>query len=175
MRRSLLVLGSAFALAVAASPVSAQFKVGIHGAALTGLQTVITAGTTATIADANATYGLGARLMLDPPLFPVAVVGSATYYFPEGDGSYYEGTLAGQLRLPLPIVKPYVTGGYQVKKASGGDSDTGFMAGIGLQLDFMMSFFLEGTFEFNEDVTVGTAALDTTPLVIKGGIMFGGG
>lgn len=173
MRRYMFVLGSAFALAVLANPVEAQFKVGLHGAVLTGVDAVTISGSSATIDRASATFGAGARLMLDPPLLPFAVVGSGTYYSMDA-GKYYEGTLAGQLRIPLPIIKPYVTGGLQYKKPEGVDADTGFMAGLGVQLDFMLSLFLEATLEFNEDATIGTETIDNSPLVIKGGILFGG-
>ena len=60
------------------------------------------------------------------------------------------------------------------RRATGADAQNGLMAGLGVQLDFMLSLFLEATFEFNEDVTFGSESLDTNPLVIKGGILFGG-
>ncbi len=173
MRRFLFVLGSAVALAAFANPVDAQFKFGAHGAVLTGLDAVTISGTSTTIDRADAEYGLGGRVMFDPPLLPFAVVGSATYYFVDID-KYYTATLAGQLRIPLPIVKPYATAGLQTRRATGADAQNGLMAGLGVQLDFMLSLFLEATFEFNEDVTFGSESLDTNPLVIKGGILFGG-
>ena len=173
MRRFMFVLGSAFALAAFANPVDAQFKVGAHGAVLTGIDQVTISGTSTTIDRASAEYGLGGRVMFDPPLLPFAVVGSATYYFVDVD-KYYTATLAGQLRIPLPIIKPYVTAGLQTRRATGDPAKNGLMAGLGVQLDFMLSLFLEATMEFNDDVTFGTASLDQSPLVIKGGILFGG-
>lgn len=175
MRRFMFVFGTVFAFVALANPVDAQFKIGAHGAVMTGLDAVTFNGTSTTIDRADATYGVGARLMFDPPLVPFAVVGSGTYYLTDDtEGSYYTGTVAGQLRLPLPVIKPYVTGGLQLRKAEGADSQTGIMAGIGVQLDFMLSLFLEGTFEFNDSVTLSGTELDTNPLVIKGGILFGG-
>lgn len=174
MRRLLLPFATALALVALAQPVDAQLKFGAHGAVITGLDEVTVGGITAN-SGINGTFGLGGRVMLDPPLLPVALVGSGTYYFmEEGMGSYYTGTLAGQLRLPLPIVKPYATLGYQLRKSEGADSQTGFMLGAGVQLDLGLSLFLEGTFEIGEDLTVATTEIDTNSIVIKGGVLFGG-
>lgn len=171
MRRYLLALGTVGMLAVVASPAEAQLRFGAHGALLTGLEEVQIAGQD--INTINGTPGLGGRLMLDPPLLPFAVVGSGTYYLTdETEGSYWTGTVAGQLRLPLPIVKPYATAGWQVRKAEGADSQNGLMVGAGVQLDFMVSVFLEGTFEFNEGASISGQEIDTTPFVIKGGLLF---
>ena len=122
--------------------------------------------------------------MLDPPLLPFAAVGSYTKYFPEGDGSAWTATLAGQLRIPLPIVKPYVTGGWQFRpEVVDGVSANGPMVGAGLQLDLGLSLFLEGTFELASDLLdtdldpsglLGLpSAIDQNRIVIKGGLMFG--
>lgn len=171
MRRLLMPLTAAFALVALAQPVDAQLKFGAHGAVITGIDEVTISNVTYN-SGINGTFGLGGRAMLDPPLLPVALVGSATYYFM--DTSYYTGTLAGQLRLPLPIIKPYATLGYQLRKSEGADSETGFMLGAGVQLDLGVSLFLEGTFEIGEDLTVAQEDIDTNSIVIKGGILFGG-
>lgn len=176
MRRVLLTISAALVLAVFTNPVDAQFKFGAHGAVITGLDEVIVGGT-----DLNAisgTFGLGGRVMLDPPLFPIALVGSYTKYFPDGDGSFWTGTLAAQLRLPLPIIKPYVTGGYQIRPKDALDESTnGLMVGLGLQVDLGLSLFLEGTFEMSDEIPTGVTglatAVDTNRIVIKGGLMFG--
>jgi hypothetical protein len=170
MRRCLLTLTAALALAVAAAPAEAQLKFGAHGAVLTGLDEVTVLGVPYNTF--NNTFGLGGRVMLDPPLLPVALVGSGTYYFAEGDTNYWTGTLAGQLRLPLPVVKPYATLGWQIRNRYD-ETENGLMAGIGMQLDLAVSLFLEGAIEVGSDLTVGTTDIDTTQIVIKGGLMFG--
>jgi hypothetical protein len=173
MRRLLLPFAASFALVALAQPVDAQLKFGAHGAVITGLDEVTDAGTAVTTI--NGTFGLGGRVMLDPPLLPVALVGSGTYYLTDDtEPSYYTATLAGQLRLPLPVVKPYATLGYQYRKSEGADAETGFMLGAGLQLDFAVSLFLEGTFEVGDDIAVAAEQLNTNRIVFKGGVLFGG-
>ena len=71
MRCLFLTLSVAVACVALAQPVDAQFKLGIQGAAITSLADPTLEGT----------LGAGARLMLDPPLFPLALVGSGVYYF----------------------------------------------------------------------------------------------
>jgi hypothetical protein len=115
--------------------------------------------------------------MLDPPLFPLGVIGSATYYFPDIDDlTYWTATAAAQLRLPLPVVKPYVLAGWQLRRTGFMDesgNENGPMVGAGVQLDFALSLFLEGTMEFNDEITEAPD-FDNNPIVIKGGILFGG-
>lgn len=177
MKRFMSVLGALVALAVATNSADAQLKFGVHGAAIASVDEVLVSGQNVNVP--SGTYGVGARAMIDPPLMPVALVGSYTYYFPE-DGDLWTATLAAQLRLPLPVVKPYVTAGYQLRPEDlGGNSQNGFMVGAGLQLDFMLSLFLEGGFELgNEidpaDISGLTDAVDTNRIVLKGGILFGG-
>lgn len=178
MRRFLFALSTVFAFAVMANPVDAQIKFGVHGAAITGLDEVVIAGQNVGVP--SGTYGVGGRAMLAPPLLPFALVASATKYFPEGDGSLWTATLAGQLRIPLPIIKPYVTAGYQVRPKDGADnSQNGLMVGAGVQLDLAVSIFLEGGLEIGKDLDPAdfpglAAALDTNRIVVKGGVMFGG-
>jgi hypothetical protein len=112
---------------------------------------------------------------LQPPLLPIGVVGQGVYYFPEGDGSYMTYSLAAQLRLPLPVFNPYAIGGWQWRRSSNGTSETvnGAMIGVGVQLNLAVSVFLEGSFEFNDEVT-GVPDFDNNPIVIKGGVLLGG-
>ena len=171
MRRVLLTLSALLLMVVLVNPVDAQIKFGAHGAVITGLDEVLVAGQN--VAVPSGTFGLGGRAMLDPPLLPIALVASGTYYFADGDESLWTGTLAGQLRIPLPIIKPYVTAGYQLRP----NDASGFMVGAGLQLDLVVSLFLEGGFELGDDIDFsalgGPAAYSTSRLVIKGGLMFG--
>ena len=159
MRRFLFALGVTAAVALSANPVDAQLKYGVQGAIITGLDEVIIAGSD--VNSINGTFGLGARVMLDPPLFPLGVIGSATYYFVE------EGA-------PLPIVKPYVLGGWQVRNTEGADGESGPVVGLGVQLGLGVSLFLEGTFELADDIEItGLEAIDRNRIVIKGGALLG--
>jgi hypothetical protein len=47
------------------------------------------------------------------------------------------------------------------------------MIGVGVQLNLAVSVFLEGSFEFNDEVT-GFPDFDNNPIVIKGGVLLGG-
>lgn len=171
MRRFMYAIMAVFALAVLAQPADAQLKFGGHLALSTGVDELVVNGENVNALDG--TFGLGARAMVDPPLLPVGGYVSATYYFPEADISYWTGTAALQLRLPAPVVKPYGLAGWQVRNSEG-ESENGPMLGLGLQLDFMVSAFLEATFEFHDEIETATD-FDNNPLVIKGGILFGGG
>ena len=171
MRRLLPTLFVAAACLALAQPVDAQFKFGVQGALITSVEA-------ATALDTDGTSGLGARLMLDPPLFPLALVGSGVYYFPDCgaiDCSFWTASIAAQLRLPTPVVSPYIMGGWQIRRAEedGASTETsGPLAGIGVQLNFALSLFIEATMEFNDEITA-MPDLDTDPIVIKGGILIG--
>lgn len=168
MRRFTYVLSAAFALALLATPAHAQLKFGAQASLVTGLDEA---------SALDGTFGLGGRVMVDPPILPLGGFVDATYYFPEGDVSYWTATAAAQLRLPLPVVRPYALLGYQlrgVEVLNQSDTDGGFVVGAGVQLNFMMSLFLEGTYEFNED-NPAAPDFDNDPIVIKGGVLFGGG
>lgn len=173
MRRFMSVLSAVFALAVMTAPADAQLKFGAQASLITGLEDA---------SSLDGTFGLGGRAMVDPPLLPVGGFVDATYYFPDDSGtgsdlSYWTATAAAQLRLPLPVVRPYALVGYQLRRSSfgdEGDTDGGFVVGAGVQLNFMLSLFLEGTFEFNED-DPAFPDLDNDPIVFKGGVLFGGG
>ncbi|MDX1645955.1 MAG: outer membrane beta-barrel protein [Longimicrobiales bacterium] len=178
MHRFMSALSALFVLAIQASPSEAQIKLGAQAGIITSIDAIE--------ADAggsleSGTLGLGARAMIDPPLLPLGGFVSGTYYFP-GDGlTYWTATAAAQLRLPLPVVKPYAVAGWQINRSSietvDGDLSTtenGPVIGLGVQFDFMVSLFLEGTFEFDALGDIGGTDLDTDPIVIKGGVLFGG-
>lgn len=176
MRRLLLILTMAVASVALARPASAQLpiKYGVQAAYMTGLED-LSASVPAGVSDLNGTFGLGARVALQPPVLPVGLVGQGVYYFPEGDGSYMTYSLAAQLRLPLPMVSPYAIAGWQFRRSSGGGSsntESGAMVGAGIQLNLGLSLFLEGTLEFNEEISTAPD-FDNNPIVIKGGIMLG--
>lgn len=174
MRRLLLTLTVAVASVALVQPASAQLpiKYGVQGAFMTSLDEV-TGGP-----DYNGTLGLGARVALQPPVLPIGVVGQGVYYFPDCAGfdcSYMTYSLAAQLRLPLPMVSPYAIGGWQWRRSGfEGTSNTenGAMVGLGVQLNLGVSLFLEGTLEFNEELSTDPD-FDNDPIVIKGGILLG--
>jgi len=174
MRRLLLTLTVAVASVALAQPASAQIplKFGIQGAVQTAIDDLPT-GAPAGIPDLNGTFGLGARVALQPPVLPIGVVGQGVYYFPDA-GSYMTYSLAAQLRLPLPLVSPYAIAGWQWRRTTpdGGDASTenGFMAGAGVQLNLGLALFLEGTFEMGNPEQPD---FDNSPIVIKGGILLG--
>lgn len=172
MRRLLLSLTVVAASVALAQPASAQLpiKYGIQGA----VQTAVDEATAL-----DGTFGLGARVALQPPVLPIGVVGQGVYYFPDCDDcSYLTYSLAAQLRIPLPMLSPYAIGGWQFRRTSAGDdsnTESGPMVGIGVQLNLGVSLFLEGTMEFNETpegLPSGTD-FDNDPIVIKGGILLG--
>ena len=174
MRRMLLTLSTVFALVALAAPADAQFKFGAQGAVITGVddQSTILPGAP----DLNGVFGVGARLAVQPPLSPLGLVGQGVYYFPDADDyGYMTYSIAAQLRMSTPVISPYVLGGWQWRRTStGGTSATesGAMVGVGVQLNFGLALFLEGIFEFHDEVT-STPEFDNSPFVIKGGIIFG--
>ena len=171
MRRMLLTLSTVCALVALAAPVDAQIKIGVQGAMISSLEDL---GTDP--ADLNGTFGAGVRAALQPPIFPLGLVAQGVYYFPDLDDlSLATYSLAAQLRLPLPVISPYAIGGWQWRRASAGgmsSTESGLMVGVGVQLSF--GLFVEGTMELNEEVT-GFPDFDNDPIVIKAGIIFGGG
>lgn len=173
MRRVLPILTVAILAATLAQPVEAQFKYGVQGATMAGLEDVSGIPTASSL---NGTFGIGARAAFQPPLLPVGVVGQGVYYFPEGEGSYMTYSLAGQLRLPLPVVNPYAIGGWQWRRTSvdgfPSNTENGPMVGVGVQLNLAVAVFLETTMEFNDEIP-DAPDFDVNPIVIKGGVMLG--
>ena len=170
MRRTLLTLAVALLCASLAQPASAQFKFGVQGASITSVDA-------AANVDLGGTFGLGGRVMLDPPLFPLALVGGAVYYFPDctGDCSFWTASLVANLRLPTPIVSPYLLGGWQTRRTevnNVSNNESGPVLGVGVQFNFMLSLFLEATMEFHDDIAA-QPDFDTDPIVIKGGVLIG--
>ena len=174
MRRSFLTLATAFALVALAAPADAQFSFGAQGAVITGVDDLSTILPGAP--DLNNTYGLGARVVVQPPALPIGFVGQGIYYFPDADDySYSTYSLAARFRLSIPLISPYGLGGWQWRRTStGGTSNTesGAMIGVGVELNLGVSLFLEGTYEFTEELS-GNPDFVNAPIVIKAGIMFG--
>jgi hypothetical protein len=168
MRRFVFAIGAVLVFAVLANPVDAQLKFGVHAAMVSGFDTAID--------DAlglNGKFGAGGRLGIELPALPIGVYAMGTYYFPSGtDVSYYTASLMAKLGLPLPIISPYLLGGYQRRATSVGDlDDTQNGAFVGLGVAFS-KLFLEGSMEFNEEVP-SLPDLDTDPIVFKAGFLIG--
>jgi hypothetical protein len=171
MRGALLSLVAVTALFLGANPAAAQLSVGVHGAAITSIDELTTG--TGTVDLAN-TYGVGGRVVLGAPLFPISLVGAAEYYFTDCgalDCSLWTAEAGVNLGLPLPVVKPYVHAGLQRRTSQDG-SVNGFVAGVGVQLNFVVSLFVEGLVEFVDLPTGIPSTTDVSPLVIKAGIIF---
>jgi hypothetical protein len=178
MRRLLLTAAVALACATVAQPVYAQLSFGPQAAIMTGLEEVQGGG------DLNGTFGLGGRVVLSPPIpvLSVGIVGQGVYYFPDS-GSMQTFGIGGKVGLGLPLVSPYVIGGLRWARSGpdGGDSTTesGGTIGAGVELNLPAApfgIFLEGTMEFNDELTgfPGAEDIDVNPLVIQAGVMFGG-
>jgi hypothetical protein len=167
-----LIIATTFVLAAFAAPADAQFSFGAQGAVITGvddLSTILPGEP-----DLNSTFGFGARAVFQAPVLPIGLVAQGTYYFPDAD-DYRTYGLAARFRLSTPLISPYGLGGWQWRRTStGGTSNTenGAMIGVGVELNLGVSLFLEGTYEFTEELP-GNPDFDNQPIVIKGGIMFG--
>ena len=80
MRHMLLTISTVLALVALAAPADAQFKIGAQGAVITGVDSLSTVVPGA--ADLTNTFGLGARVALQPPLSPIGVVGPGRLLLP---------------------------------------------------------------------------------------------
>ncbi len=174
MRRLLLTISTVFATAALATPADAQISFGAQGALITGVDDLGTISPGAP--DLSNTYGLGARVVFQAPVLPIGLVAQGTYYFPDADDfDYGTASLAARFRLSTPFISPYGLGGWQWRRTStGGTSNTesGAMIGVGVEVNFGVSLFLEGTYEFTEELSTNPD-FDNAPIVIKAGIMFG--
>ncbi len=177
MRRTLLTLSAALALAVVPAESRAQLNFGIQGSVISSVEDIAIAGVTEEYALAG-TFGLGARVVVSPPILPFFwLVGSGDYYFtncPVGlECSLWTAQATANFGLPSPIVKPYLLGGLQYRQDDVG-STTGGVLGLGVQLNFAVSLFVEGMFEF-ADPRGGEipSAVDLgNPFVLKAGLAF---
>lgn len=172
MRRLMTASLALVGLAIA-QPVDAQLglQFGPQVAYMTGLEDL--SGTPGAV-DFNGTFGAGARVIASPtlPMLSIAIVGQGIYYFPpDGADSYMTYGLGGRFGFSLPLLTPYVIGGYQWRR-SDGDTETGFTAGAGVQLG-MIPVFVEATMEFNDEIPTAPD-FDNNPLVLQAGVLLGG-
>ena len=122
----LALLLSTLTLVAGASPAAAQIGFGGH---------VVQAS------DAfDGTTGVGARLKVGIPLFPVSAALNGEYFFPDcgdADCSLYGATLDLNYALPLPLLQPWVGVGWSVRKVEVDDASSterGFNVGVGAEL-----------------------------------------
>jgi hypothetical protein len=101
--------------------------------------------------------GAGVRAGVDLPVLPFDVIGSAEYFFPDcsnaqSDCKLHGVTLDGQVRMVLPVIRPYIVGGLAHRRFSAGGTDedaTGLAVGAGLDLALGgVRIFGEGRYEF---------------------------
>jgi opacity protein-like surface antigen len=180
MRRIMFGLGLVLALGVAANPVDAQLRFGVHADYIAGGFGDLTSEFDDL--DLSSDFGLGGRLGFSLPALPIGFNGDLTYYFPDcgaaGDCSYWTAQIGAQAGLPLVVVKPYVLGGWQWQSfdldVAGFEADTKSHAfvGLGVELNVLAGLFIEGQWEFVDGFA--DQDFDVTPFVIKAGILFGG-
>lgn len=144
----LLVAGAAILAVGALAPqkAEAQVKFGAHVA----YANEVTDGA----------FGLGARVGIDPPVLPFSFWAHGDYYFPdEGEsavdlGYQTYGLDAHFSPLPFPLVTPYLSAGILFRRASVGDvsdTQTGFAAGIGADIGFLVAGTVQIRREFFSD------------------------
>lgn len=156
------LLLSALFLGLPPVPASGQVSLGVHGVSAT---------------DAfGGAQGAGGRLLFSLPLFPVDIMASAETFFPDcGDLDCSLRGLsidASMDLLPLPVVRPYVTGGFTIRRYDSGLGEgtreaQGPNLGAGVQVGLSgLRIFGEGRYEFLRAPERQT--------VFRLGVLFGG-
>jgi hypothetical protein len=111
-------------------------------------------------------FGIGGRLGYDLPVLPIDIVGVGEVFFPDcgaNDCSLWGASAEANLRLPIPIVRPYLTGGLGYRSLSRPRSDgngtedlsaTGVSLGLGVDFNLAaVRLFVDGRYEwYDEDV-----------------------
>ena len=103
--------------------------------------------------------GAGVRAGVDLPVLPFDLVGSAEYFFPDcpndrSDCGLHGLTLDANLRMVIPLVRPYAVAGLAHRRISpGGDlpdeESTGLALGAGVDVALGgVRIFGEGRYEF---------------------------
>ena len=143
MRRRVLAVLPLVLAALLPGSAAGQFFWGGH-AAYTGYQ--------------DGGTGAGLHLGLDFPLLPVDVVGSAEWFSPscraDREGcSLWGATLDANLRLPIPLVRPYLTGGLSYRKFGlggelGSQDKSGINLGVGVDVNLGIRAFADWRWEF---------------------------
>ena len=111
-------------------------------------------------------FGIGGRVGYDLPVLPIDIVGVGEMFFPDcgaDDCGLWGVSAEGNVRLPIPIVRPYITGGIGYRSLSRPDSNSGGTedvsatgVSLGLGVDFNLAavrLFVDGRYEwYDEDV-----------------------
>jgi opacity protein-like surface antigen len=103
-------------------------------------------------------WGGGARAGLDIPVLPLDIMGAVELFSPscpEGrDGcSLWGASLDANLRLPIPLVRPYITGGLSYRDGDrggelGSASESGLNLGLGVDVNLGIRIFADWRYEF---------------------------
>ena len=102
------------------------------------------------------TTGAGAEIGYDLPVLPVDVFGAGTWFFPDCEGCELSGwSLGVNVRIPFPLIRPYVTGGMAWRNQEGQanaavvEDNSGAFAGAGVDLAFAgVRLFGEARYEW---------------------------
>ena len=123
----------------------------------------------------GASFGVGGRVGLQLPLFPLAFWGTVDYMFPGGDDTSYQNfALDVDFSLPIPVLAPYVTGGYLARRfddSVNSETRSAWTAGAGVRFNFVLSAYLEARREFvggDDDALVG----DDDQWLVRLGVTF---
>jgi len=122
----------------------------------------------------DGTYGVGGELGFDLPVLPLDVFGSGTWFFPDCDDCDLSGwSLGANLRIPMVIIRPYLTGGWTWRDITDDalavnpldeGKYSGVFAGAGVDLAlFGVRVFAEGRREFLDG--------DLGQFVFRGGLL----
>jgi hypothetical protein len=140
IRRLAAISGLAMAGAGFATPVQAQLGFGAHVAKASGAL--------------DGATGVGLRVTAGLPLIPVQFALSGDNFWPDCDDCSYQGaSLDVQYHLvPALPLRPFVTGGYAMRRVDPGtgeaETESGIGLGVGVELRLVsVGFYLEGRWE----------------------------
>lgn len=138
--RWVVAVGLFLAGAAFATPAQAQLGFGAHVVQASG--------------ELDGATGVGLRVTAGLPLIPVKFVLSGDNFWPDCDDcSYRAASLDVQYQLvPALPLRPFVTGGYAVRRVDPGMGDAASESGIGLGVGVELAlvsvgFYLEGRWE----------------------------
>lgn len=146
MRRTPIVTLAVALLVASASQVQGQMNPGIHVARAT---------------DAfGGTNGVGGSVELSFPVFPIDLFVAGEYFFPDcgtvDDCSFSGGSADLHVKLPIPVLTPYATGGLVYRRTdpgggAGAVAKTGWGGGVGVHLGaLVLGAYAEARYEVVE-------------------------
>ncbi|MDT8341602.1 MAG: outer membrane beta-barrel protein [Longimicrobiales bacterium] len=167
VRITLLTVAAALALAFLPGAADAQLRFGAHVARAQDLPGFDAAG------GDDGSFGIGARVGIDPPLIPLAFYGTFDYFFPDCgslDCDYQNFAIDTNFTfLPLLLLDLYATGGITFRRfelEDESDTATGFSLGGGVSFNFLVNAYLEARNEFFDGDDGGDQ------LLIRLGVLF---